>query len=78
MEVFLLHFEMAFPYKRVVLGKITNGKCLSKELLTSSKRMEHLNNIRRTFSLSQKDLEFIKKYQSMYKINNKRSKEKRK
>ena len=67
MEIFLIHFEMAFPYKRVVLGKTTNGKCLSKGLLTSSKRMKFLNSIRRTFSLSQKDLEYIKKYQSIYK-----------
>ena len=67
MEVFLLHFEMAFPYKTVALGKITNGKCLSEGLLTLRKRMKHLNHIRRTFSLSQKDLEYIKKYQSIYK-----------
>lgn len=66
MDIFLFHFETVFPYKRVMLSISTNGKWLSKGILISSKRTKHLNNIRRIFPPSKKDLEYIKKSINIY------------
>ena len=66
MNIFLFHFEMVFPYNRVTLNTSTNGKWLTKGILISTKKMKHLNNIRRIVPLAKKDLEYIKRYHYIY------------
>ena len=57
---------MVFPYNRVMLNTSTNGKWLTKGILISTKKMKHLNNIRRIVPLAKKDLEYIKRYHYIY------------
>jgi len=49
---FLHCFNIAFPYKRVNLRARSNKRWLSKELIVPSKRMQTLNNPKRTFTLT--------------------------
>jgi hypothetical protein len=71
LEAFLgtyLHcFNIAFLYKRVNLRERSNKRWLSKGLIVSSKRMQTLNNLKRTFTLTREDLIYIENYQRMYK-----------
>jgi len=53
-------FDIAFPYKRVKLREIINKMWLSKELIVSSKRMQILNNLKRTFTLTRDAKIYIK------------------
>ena len=71
LEVFLtsfLHcFNTAFPFKRVNLQERPNKKWLSKGLIVSSKRLQTLNNLKRTFTLMDEALIYIANYQRIYK-----------
>jgi hypothetical protein len=53
-------FDIAFPYKRVKLREIINKRWLLKGLIVSSKRMQILNNLKRTFILTREALIYIK------------------
>jgi hypothetical protein len=53
--------DIAFPYNRVKLREIINKRWLSKGLIVSSKRMQNLNNLKRTFTLTREALIYIKK-----------------
>jgi|GEM_PF-3934854 len=67
MDIFLFCFETAIPYKKLKLREIRNNRWLSKGLINSSKRMKMLNNLKRRFTLTSEALEYIKKYQKIYK-----------
>jgi hypothetical protein len=54
-------FDKAFPYKRVILREIINKRWLSKGLIVSSKRMQILNNLKRTSTLTREALIYINK-----------------
>jgi hypothetical protein len=58
--IFLYCFDIAFPYKRVKLREIINKRWLSKGLIVSSKRMQILNNLKRTFTLPRDTLIYTK------------------
>jgi len=60
---FLHCFNIAFPYKTVNLRERSNKRWLSKGLIVSSKRMQTLNNRKRTFTLMREDLIYIENYQ---------------
>jgi hypothetical protein len=64
---FLHCFIIAFPYKTVNLRERSNKRWLSKGLIVSSKRMQTLNNLKRTFTLTREDLIYIENYQRVYK-----------
>jgi len=49
---FLHCFNIAFPYNVVNLRERSNKRWLSKGLIVSSKRMQTLNNLKRTFTLT--------------------------
>jgi len=66
-DIFFYCFDVAFPYKRVKLRERINKRWLSKGLIVSSKRMQILNNLKRTFTLTRKALIYIEKYQRIYK-----------
>jgi hypothetical protein len=59
LDIFLYCFDIAFPYKRVKLRERTNKTWLSKGLIVSSKRMQILNNLKRTFTLMREALFYI-------------------
>jgi len=60
-------FDIAFPYKRVKLRERINKRWLTKGLIASSKRMQTLINLKRTFTLTREALIYIEKYQRIYK-----------
>jgi hypothetical protein len=60
-------FDIVFPYKRVKLRERINKRWLSKGLIASSKRMQTLINLKRTFTLTREALIYIEKYQRIYK-----------
>jgi len=64
---FLHRFNIAFPYKRVNLRERSNKTWLSKGLIVSSKRMQTLNNLKRTFTFTREDRIHIENYQTIYK-----------
>jgi hypothetical protein len=61
LNISFYYFDIAFPYKRVKLKEIINKGRLSKGLTFSSKRMQILNNLKRTFTLMREALIYIKK-----------------
>ena len=61
LDIFLYCSDTAFPYKRVKLREVINKRWLSKGLIVSSKRMQNLNNLKRTFTLTREALIYIKK-----------------
>jgi hypothetical protein len=61
---FLHCLNIAFPYKTVNLRDRSNKRWLSKGLIVSSKRLQTLNNMKRTFTLTRENL--------IYKENDKR------
>jgi len=67
LDTFLHWYEVAFPFKRVKLKEKANKRWLSKGLIVSSKRMQTLSNLKRTFTLRSEDLTYIKNYQRIYK-----------
>jgi hypothetical protein len=67
LATFLHCFNIAFPFKRVNLQQRPNKKWLSKGLIVSSKRMQTLNNLKRTVTLMDEALIYIVNYQRMYK-----------
>jgi hypothetical protein len=67
MDIFLHCFNTAFPYKRVKSKDTINKRWLSKGLIVLSKRMEVLNSLKRKFTLMREALDYIKKYQRIYK-----------
>jgi len=58
MDIFLFCLETTILYK---------GQTLREIKINSSKRMNILNNLKRKFTLTREDVEYIKKYQNMYK-----------
>jgi len=66
MDIFLFCLETTIPYKKQKL-RATKNRRLTKGLINSSKRMKILNNLKRKFTPMREDLEYIKKYQEMYK-----------
>jgi hypothetical protein len=77
LDIFLYCFDIAFPYKRVKLRERINKTWLSKGLIVSSKRMQILNNLKRTFTLTREALIYIEKYQRIYNRVLKEAKKKR-
>jgi hypothetical protein len=67
LDIFLHCFNIVFPYQRVKLRERSNKRWLSKGLIVSSKRMQTLNNLKRTFTLMREALTYIEKYQRIYK-----------
>jgi hypothetical protein len=61
LDIFLYCFDIAFPYKRVKLRERINKRWLSNGLIVS--RMQILNNLKRTFTLTREALIYIEKYQ---------------
>jgi hypothetical protein len=78
LDIFLYCFDIAFPYKRVKLRERINKRWLSKGLIVSSKRMQILNNLKRTFTLTREALIYIEKYQRICKRVLKETKTKKK
>jgi hypothetical protein len=76
LDIFLYCFDIAFPYKRVILREIINKRWLSKRLIVSSKRMQILNNLKRRFTLLRETLIYIKNIKEYIK-DYKRKKKKR-
>jgi hypothetical protein len=66
LATFLHCFNIAFPFKRVNLWERANKKWLSKGLIVSSKRLQTLNNLKRTVTLMDEALIFIANYQRIY------------
>jgi hypothetical protein len=64
---FLHCFNIACPLKWVNLRNRPNTIWLSKGLIISSKRLQTLNNIKRTVTLMVEALVFIANYQRIYK-----------
>ena len=64
---FLRCFNIAFSHKRVNFRERSNKRWLSKGLIVSSKRMQTLNNLKRTFTLMSEDRIYIENYQRIYK-----------
>jgi hypothetical protein len=60
LNTFLHCFNIAFPYKMVNLRERSNKKWLSKGLIVSSKRMQTLNNLKRTVTLMSEALIYTK------------------
>jgi hypothetical protein len=67
LATFLHCFNIAFPLKRVNLRERPNKKWLSKGLIISSKRLQTLNNLKRSVTLTDEALIYIANYQKMYK-----------
>ena len=67
LATFLHCFNIAFPFKRVNLRERPNKKWLSKGLIVSSKRLQTLNNLKRTVTLTDEAVIYIANYQRMYK-----------
>jgi hypothetical protein len=59
-------FNITFPYKKVNLRERSNKRWLSKGLIVSSKRMETLNNLKRTVTLTSEAFIYVKN-QRIYK-----------
>ena len=66
LNIFLYCFVIAFPRKRGKLKERINKWWFSKGLIVSSKGMQILNNLKRTFTLTREALIYIEKYQRMY------------
>jgi len=64
---FLHCLNIAFPYKRVNLRERSNKRWLSKGLIVSSKGMQTLKNLKRTFTLTREDQTYIQNYLTIYK-----------
>jgi len=64
--------ETTIPYKRQKLREIKNNR-----LFTKGKRKKILNNLKRKLTLLREELEYIKKYQEMYKRVLQQTKKKR-
>jgi len=67
LATFLHCFNIAFPFKRVNLYERPNKKWLSKGLIVSSKRLQTLNNLKRTVTLTDEALIYITNYQRIHK-----------
>jgi hypothetical protein len=67
LDSFLHCFNIAFPLKRVNLPDRPNKRWLSKGLIVSSKRLQTLNNLKRTVTLTDEALVYIANYQRIYK-----------
>jgi len=63
LEAFLHCLNIVFPYKRVNLRKRSNKSWLSNGLIVSSKRMQTLKSLKRTFTLTRVDQMYIQNYQ---------------
>jgi hypothetical protein len=60
-------FNIAFPLKRVTLHDRPNIIWLSKDLIVSSKRLQTLNNLKRTVTLMDEAVVYIPNCQRIYK-----------
>jgi hypothetical protein len=67
LDTFLNCFNIAFPLKRVNLRDRPNKSWLSKGLIVSSKRLQTLNNLKRTVTLTDEALVYTANYQRTYK-----------
>jgi hypothetical protein len=67
MDIFLECFNIAFPYKRVKSRDVINKRWFSKGLIVSSRRVKVLNSLKGKFTLTREVLDYIKKYQRIYK-----------
>jgi hypothetical protein len=74
LDTFLHCFNIAFPLERVNLHDRPNKSWLSKGLIVSSKRMQTLNNLERTVTLTDEALVSIANYQRIYKRVSKEAK----
>jgi hypothetical protein len=66
LATFLHCFNIAFPFKRVNVWERPNKKWLSKGLMVSSKRLQPLNNLKRTVTLMDEALIYIANYQRIH------------
>jgi hypothetical protein len=67
LDSFLHCFNIAVPLKRVNLRDRPNKRRLSKGLIVSNKRLQTLNNLKRTVTLTDEALVYIAHYQRIYK-----------
>jgi hypothetical protein len=67
LATFLQCFNIAFPFKKVNLRERPNKKWLSKGLIISSKRLQTLNNLKRTVTLTDEARIYIANCQKIYK-----------
>jgi hypothetical protein len=66
LDTFLHCFNIAFPLKKVNLRDWPNKIWLSNGLIVSSERLQTLNNLKRTVTLTDEALVYIANYQRIY------------
>jgi hypothetical protein len=62
LDTFLPCFKIAFPLKKVNLLERPNKRWISKGLIVSSKRLQTLNNLKKTATLTDEALVYIANY----------------
>ncbi|PNF20311.1 hypothetical protein B7P43_G13693 [Cryptotermes secundus] len=64
---FLYYFERSFPLKTVYMKNHNEIKCITQGIKVSSQKMRLLNTLKKNTNLSNDILEYINRYQKIYK-----------
>jgi hypothetical protein len=62
----MYYYNRAFPLKTTFVKDKFENKWITKGLIISSNRMRFLNSLKRTTNISRESLEYIKRYQIIY------------
>jgi hypothetical protein len=64
---FLDYFNKVFPLKSTIKRDVKSNTCISKGIKVSSQKMRFLNNLNQRIALSTETLNYINRYQGIYK-----------